>query len=176
MLCWPHLVYFVLHRRKKAIEVWNLNNERMLIFGWIIPLMHCWWRCIVKPSVQWLHTWNGIVFMTLNRVLVHEDQFNEITRYQVYSQSGSPQEPNTARINRMYTHTFIKNTQTHTLWRSDDYVHISSSYRHRRANECQAMEIINNYSKRECSELERRQELLCCGTARKKSWCMTADF
>lgn len=44
-------------------------------------------------------------------------------------------------------HTHIRsseNMQTHTL-------HISSSFR---ANQCQAMKIINNYSRRECSESE----------------------
>lgn len=141
------------HRGLKPI-----NNEGMLIlwvnysFNALLVEMHCETICTMTPYMEW------------NCFYDSQQSFGPWRPIQwghmiVHSQSGSTLEPNTARINRMYTHAFIKNRQTHTLWRSDDYVHISSSYRRRWANECQAIQIIINYSKRECSGLERRQEL-----------------
>lgn len=126
-------------------------------------LMHCATDCTMTPYME------QNCFYDSQQTVLSMKTNSMRSRNIKPSQSGSPQEPNTARINRMYTHTFIKNMQTHTLWRSD--VHVSSSQRHRQANECQAMKIINNYSKRECSGLENRQDLQCCscGPAKVKN-------
>ncbi len=141
-------------------------------FGWIIPLMHCETICTMTPYMEMeLFLWLSTEFwsMKTNSMRSHDSPLT------VRPQRWNP----TLLESTEYTQIRSSKTgQTRTLWQSDDYVHISSSYRRRRANECQAMKIIINYIKRECSGLERGQELSAVALQEKilMAWLLIFRF